>query len=212
MDKENEKVKEKVKEKKKLSIKDIGPSRLIILLLAGVFLLVLEFPNMLSLNNKSKDSSGSTGSTNSNKNYSVSTENEDETDTYIKTLEERLKKILAKVDGIGSVEVMITLKGSKELIILKDEPYTQESMNEVDGEGGNRVSSSIEKEESTVLVNDENGDSVPYVIQEIEPQVEGIVVIAEGGGSAVIKEEILEAAQVLFDVPAHKVKVMKMNK
>jgi len=107
---------------------------------------------------------------------------------------------------------MITLKGSKEKVILKDTPYTQESMNEVDGEGGNRDSSSINKEDTTVLVNGGNGESVPYVIQELEPEVEGIVVIAGGGDNVEIKTEIMEAAQVLFNVPAHKVKVMKMNK
>ncbi|QHQ62774.1 stage III sporulation protein AG [Anaerocolumna sedimenticola] len=202
--------KEKVKEKKKLSIKEIGPARLVILLMAGIFLLVLSFPDMLSSENSSKDNTAK-------QDYKVkentdNTETDDETEAYINELENRLKKVLAKVEGIGDVDVMITLKGSKEKVILKDGPYTQESMNEVDGEGGNRDSSSISKEDTTVLVNGGNGEGVPYVIQEKEPEVEGVVVIAEGGGNAKIMTEIMEAAQVLFDVPAHKVKVMKMNK
>lgn len=202
--------KEKVKEKKKLSIKEIGPARLVILLMAGIFLLVLSFPDMLSSENSSKDNTAK-------QDYKIkddtnNTETGDETDTYLKELENRLKKVLTKVEGIGDVEVMITLKGSKEAVILKDGPYTQESMNEVDGEGGNRDSSSISKEDTTVLVNGGNGESMPYVIQELEPEVEGIVVIAGGGDNAKIMTEIMEAAQVLFNVPAHKVKVMKMNK
>jgi stage III sporulation protein AG len=202
--------KEKVKEKKKLSIKEIGPAKLVILLMAGIFLLVLSFPDMLSSVNSSKDNTAK-------QDYKVkdntnNTETKDETEVYINEMENRLKRVLIKVEGIGNVEVMITLKGSKEKVILKDGPYTQESMNEVDGEGGNRDSSSINKEDTTVLTNGGNGESMPYVIQELEPEVEGIVVIAEGGDSAKIKTEIMEAAQVLFDVPAHKVKVMKMNK
>ncbi len=202
--------KDKEKEKKKLSLKEIGPSRLVILLLAGIFLVVVSFPNMFSSGNKTKEKRVSDIKT--SQNSSIPAETGDESDTYTKTLEERLKKILAKVEGIGSVEVMITLKSSKELVTLKDEPYTQESINEDDGEGGNRVSSNLNKEESTVLVNNGNGESLPYVIQELEPKVEGIVVIAEGGGNTEIAAEIMEAAQVLFDVPAHKIKVMKMNK
>lgn len=202
--------KEKVKEKKKLSIKEIGPTRLVILLMAGVFLLVLSFPDMLSSEKSSKDNTAKQA-------YQVkestdNTETKEETEIYINELENRLKNVLAKVEGIGDVEVMITLKGSKEKVILKDGPYTQESMNEVDGEGGNRDSSSISKEDTTVLVDGGNGESMPYVIQELEPEVEGIVVIAEGGDNAEIMTEIMEAAQVLFNVPAHKVKVMKMNK
>lgn len=200
--------KEKVKEKKKISIKEIGPARLVILLMAGIFLLVLSFPDMLSSKSPAKDNTGKQDL----RNTTQYTETKDKNDTYSGELESRLKNVLAKVEGIGEVEVMITLKGSKEKVILKDNPYTQESMNEVDGEGGNRDSSSISKEDTTVLVNGGNGESVPYVIQELEPEVEGIVVIAEGGDNAKIMTEIMEAAQVLFNVPAHKVKVMKMNK
>lgn len=202
--------KDKEKEKKKLSLKEIGPSRLVMLLLAGIFLVVVSFPNMFSSDNTTEDNK--VREKNTSQENSISSETGDESDTYTKTLEERLKRVLAKVEGIGSVEVMITLKGSKELVILKDDPYTQESMNEDDGEGGNRVSSSIEKEESTVMVNSGNGESLPYVIQELEPKIEGIIVIAEGGDSSEIMTEIMEAVQVLFDVPAHKIKVMKMNK
>ncbi len=201
---------EKDKIKKKLSIKEIGPTRLVILLMAGIFLLVLSFPGMLSLEDSSKDNTA-------NQDYKVrentdNTETKEETESYINELENRLKKVLARVEGIGDVEVMITLKGSKEKIILKDTPYTQESMNEVDGEGGNRDSSSISREDTTVLVNGGNGESMPYIIQELEPEVEGVVIIAEGGDNAKIMTEIMDAAQVLFNVPAHKVKVMKMNK
>jgi stage III sporulation protein AG len=198
------------KEKKKLSLKEIGPSRLVILLMAGIFLLIVSFPNMFSTNTNTKDRRESVGS--KQKNTSISSETGDESDIYTKTLEERLKKVLTKVEGIGSVEVMITLKGSKELILLKDAPYTQERMNEDDGEGGKRENISISKEESTVMVNKGNGESLPYVIQELEPKVEGIVIIAEGGDISEIKAEITEAVQVLFDIPAHKIKVMKMNK
>ncbi|MFU0828854.1 MAG: Stage III sporulation protein AG [Lachnoclostridium sp.] len=207
MEKEIEKV--KGKEKKKLSIKEIGPARLVILLMAGIFLLVLSFPDMLSSKNTPKDNEKKT--VNYEKNNNPAGSNDDDGD-YTTELEDRLKKVLSKVEGIGNVEVMITLKGSKEKVILKDNPYTEESMKEVDGEGGNRDSSSIKKEDTTVLVDSGNGESVPYIIQELEPEVEGIVVIAEGGDNVDIKKEIMEAAQVLFNVPAHKVKVMKMNK
>lgn len=207
---EKDKEKDKEKEKKKLSLKEIGPSRLVILLLAGVFLLVLSLPNMFSTDNATKDRRDNVESI--PQNTSISAETGDESDIYTKTLEERLKKVLIKVEGIGSVEIMITLKGSKELVLLKDEPYTQESVNEEDGEGGKRDSRSINKEENTVLISNGNGESLPYVIQELEPKVEGIVIIAEGGGNIEIIGEIMGAAQVLFDVPAHKIKVMKMNK
>lgn len=201
---------EKEKEKKKISIKEIGPARLIILLLTGIFLLVLTFPTMFS-----QDKSSGNKKEDTNKSQTESpphSETSNDADDYITDLENRLQKILGKVEGIGKVEVMITLKSSKERITLKDRPYTQESMKEMDGEGGSRESSNVEQEDSTVIVSSGSGESLPYVIKELEPEVAGVVVISEGGGNPVIKAEIMDAVQVLFNVPIHKIKVMKMNK
>ncbi|MDF2803133.1 MAG: hypothetical protein K0S61_3036 [Anaerocolumna sp.] len=197
------------KEKKKISIKEIGPARLVILLMAGIFLLLLSFPDLMSSEKASKDNvpNGDNEVLESLK----SSQTGDGAEIYVNDLEDRLESTLAKVEGIGTVEVMITLKGSKEVVVLKDEPYTQESVNEVDGEGGTRNSSSIDKQDSTVLINSGSGESIPYILKEIEPQVEGVLVIAEGGGNISVVTEIIDALQVLFDVPAHKVKVMKMN-
>ena len=42
-------------------------------------------------------------------------------------------------------------------------------------------------------------------------QVEGIVVIAEGGGDAVIVRNITEVVRALFSVDSHKIKVIEKN-
>ena len=49
------------------------------------------------------------------------------------------------------------------------------------------------------------------MVQELEPVVEGVIVIAEGGGNAAVKQNILEAVEALFPVEAHKIKIMKME-
>lgn len=188
----------------------IKPSNLVMLLIAGVLLLLTSFPNLFS--SKSLPNNKSTEEKNSQTmKYSSDSKTEDEIEIYANDIEKKLKKFLSNVAGIGKVEVMVTVKGSKERIVLKDSPYTQESMNEVDREGGNRVSSSIQQNESTVMVGNGGGENLPYVVQELEPEVEGIAVIAEGGDKPEIIAEIIDAVQVLFGVPAHKVKVMKMN-
>ncbi len=195
-------------EKKKISLKQIGLPRLIMLFMAGILIILLSFPSVFgafrpsdknSQENKSQDLQNDTNTTS----YAGN--------TYISEMENKLKAVLKKVSGVGDVEVMITTKGTQEQIPLKDSSSTQESLNEVDGEGGSRTDNSAKRDESTVLVTNEDGNSVPYILQELEPEIEGVVVIAEGGDNVVIKMDIMEAVEVLFDVPAHKVKVMKMN-
>lgn len=197
------------KEKKKLNIKEIGIEKLIIMFLAGIFIIVLSVPDLLP---KKKDNStnSNTASITSGTNTSKGSEN-NTTNQYVNSLEEELRSTLKKVEGIGDVDVMITLKSSKEIVTLKDSPYTQDTTNETDGSGGSRISSNITKSDETVLITNEDGDSIPYVIKEIEPEIEGVVVIAEGGGNLSTVGEIIDAVEVLFDVPTHKIKVMKMN-
>ncbi len=196
-------------EKKKISLKEIGLPKLIMIFVAGILIIILSFPGIFS-SGTSKENKIQDTNVNLSQNDMNTTSYD--TNTYITEMENKLTSILKKVSGIGDVEVMITLKASEKQIPLKDTPSTQESLNEVDGEGGSRIESSLTREESTVLVTDENGNSVPYIIQEIKPEVEGIVVIAEGGDDVNVVLDITEAAEVLFDVPAHKVKVMKMLK
>lgn len=195
-------------EKKKISLKEIGMPKLIMMFVTGILLILLTFPGLFGSDKEKEDKKMSTESPVLQ--IGTNTTSYD-SNTYIAELESRLESILRKVAGIGEVEVMITLKSSKQQIPLKDKPYTRENSEEIDGEGGSRTNNSIQQEESTVLVTNEDGDAQPYILQEVEPEIEGIVVIAEGGDNVLIIKDIIEAAEVLFDIQKHKVKVMKMS-
>ncbi len=41
--------------------------------------------------------------------------------------------------------------------------------------------------------------------------MEGVIVIAEGGGNSVVNAQITEAVLALFPIEAHKIKIMKMK-
>ncbi len=47
------------------------------------------------------------------------------------------------------------------------------------------------------------------VIEKLQPEIEGIIISARGGGSAQVKAEISEAMEALFGLPAHKIKDIK---
>ena len=195
-------------EKKKISLKTIGLPRLIMLFMAGILIILLSFPSVLGTFRSSSDDTGDMKITDLQNDTNTTSYEEN---TYISDMENKLAAVLRKVSGVGDVEVMITAKGSLEQIPLKDSSSTEESLDEDDGEGGSRTDNSAQREESTVLVTNEDGNSVPYILQELEPEIEGVVVIAEGGDNAMVKMDIIQAVEVLFDVPAHKVIVMKMR-
>ena len=116
----------------------------------------------------------------------------DSSEEYKKARAEELSRLLQKVDGVGGVDVMITLKASNEKVTLKDNTSKGEN-----------------NEEKTVLVENQERNSSPYIVQEREPEIEGIAIVCEGGYDSVIKREITEAVSALFSIDSHKIKVMK---
>lgn len=129
----------------------------------------------------------------------------------VSNLEERLEEILSAVQGVGHVKVMITLSSSGEKIVEKDIPLERNSIIENDSTGGNRSTNEMYSQEETVYSTNSNGDKVPYVIKENSARVEGVSVVAEGGGDAAVQKNISDVIQALFGIEAHKIKVVKMK-
>lgn len=194
-------------EKKKFDLKKLKKKDFFLLFLAGILLVFITVPDMFF---KKKEASPTKETDTNHSIINAATTKETEEEEYITKYENKLKKLLEQMEGVGKVDVMITLKSSREQIVLKDIPYTQESLNETDKEGGSRISSSSQNEEETVLITTKAGETVPYVTKEIEASVEGVVVLAQGGGDGRIASKIVSAVEVLFDVPAHKVQVLPM--
>lgn len=196
-------------EKKKITLKEIGPAKLVLILLCGVVLLLLptsdkenEKDDSLPDITQGDDREGSETQSGNAMDGGM------DIDEYVKQMEERIEKQLALVEGVGNVKVMITLESTSEKIVLKDENVTKETIKEEDAQGGTRDNESMTTSDESVLVGD--GSSYPYTLKENMPYIQGVAVVAQGGGDAKVKQEIIEAIQVLFGVPIHNIKVMKM--
>ena len=190
---------------KKFSFKNLKKDQLLILLLAGILLMVIAVPAGKTKEHASSASDGNTGKT-----VRGTSDGTDE-EAYTTYLEDRLSRILSQIEGAGEVKVMITLKSSAEKVLDKDTESDQETVTEEDSQGGTRQSSKASKKENTVYASDSTtqGSGSPYVSKELSPEIEGVVVIADGGGNAVVKENISSAVQALFDIEPHKIRIMK---
>ena len=176
--------------------------QLVVLLLFGVLLVVIALPTTtgtMGADKKDADISGTQGAAGT----------DTATLTYEEQLEKRLSAILSQVAGAGRVEVMVTLESRGERIVEKDTPESRKSVEETDSSGGSRTTDEQDWGEETVYYEDGSGGKSPYVVKELEPNIEGVLVLAEGGDSAVVKQELLEAVQALFPIEAHKVKIME---
>lgn len=174
------------------------------LLLTGICCLVIVFP----MGKEEKKSEEGNSNRNAEGQQMMACTREDA--DYIKQQENRLEEILSGVKSVGKVKVMITANRTVQKNVLQDGSREQEQLTETDSAGGSRISVS-EKSEGTTVFYDIEGNNVPYILSETYPEITGVVVIAEGCGTGTVDLDILNAVQVLFDVPAHKIKIMKMK-
>ena len=130
---------------------------------------------------------------------------------YAKRMEEELQELLSAMEGVGEVKVMITIRDQGQQVVEKDVPSESGWMSETDSAGGTRESESARQEESTVYITDSEGNRTPYISRTTQPEIEGVTVVAQGGGDALIQKNITEVIQALFDIEAHKIKVVKMK-
>ena len=185
-------------EKKKISLKSIGVDKLVLIAVAGVILI------LCSVSDSGKESEESTIADNLGSETTQSAENTIST-------EDELEEILSKINGVGNVSVMITYSSTEEEVLKEDKSSESDSTSEEDSGGGTRTITSSSSSVTTIYTTDENGNDVPYVVKTLLPEVEGVAVVAEGGGNMEVKEEIIGIIQALFNIESHKIWVTEMN-
>lgn len=112
---------------------------------------------------------------------------------YRENMEEQLSDLIERMSGAGKAQVMITFSDEGNIYVDKN------------------TSTDENKTEETTVVYDSGDGEEPYVIRQEQPKVEGVVVVAEGGGNPVVATQIKDAVMSLFDIEAHKVIVVKMS-
>lgn len=187
----------------KMKKKKWGKEEWIILILAGVFLMIVFFPD-------AKEENG--GNKKQVTNEAMEQERKEDTgDSYKEQMEKQLEDVLKSIEGIDSVNVMITLQTSEEEVVLRETKTTQENTTEQDSQGGIREIDSSGVEESVCYGTENGEESGPYVTYTIAPKVEGVLIVVGGEKAASLRTQIVKAVQALFDVESHKVVVIKMK-
>jgi stage III sporulation protein AG len=124
--------------------------------------------------------------------------------------EYRLKKILSSMKGAGRVEVMISYKTGKELIPAMNTVESNTETEEKDSNGGIRKVRQVDTNSQPVSMTTSEG-SQPLITREIQPEVLGVVVIAEGAEDIRVRMELQQAVQTVLGVHANQVDVFVME-
>ncbi|MCL2048619.1 MAG: hypothetical protein FWG87_07805 [Defluviitaleaceae bacterium] len=130
---------------------------------------------------------------------------------YEQAMEHRLEEFFALVEGAGKVRVMVSPLGGRETVFAVDTNMSQSHTTEQDSQGGTRETRSHQSHEQTVIISNRQGADTPLVLREIQPRIEGIVIIAEGGDSPFVREALTRAARAVLGLDAHMIQVLTMQ-
>ena len=189
-----------------MGMKKLRKDQCLIVILLGVLLCVISLPV-----EKSSTKSAILDNVNDRIGEQQQTFTDSYNTDYAKVWEEKLEESLLYIEGAGEVKVLITLKESEQKVLAKDGMEDISEMTEADASGGSRKTTQSRVEKNTIYTVDERGQDVPYVVKTISPAVAGVVVIAQGADQPKVRQNIIEAIQVLFDVDMNKITIVKMK-
>jgi len=138
------------------------------------------------------------------------TMNEEPKDDSSTDMEKRLKEVLSVIQGAGKVEVMITYKAGRETVPAVNTIESNTQTEEQDSNGGIRRVSQTDINTQPVSLTGPNG-SQPLIAKEIEPEVQGVIVVAEGADDIRVRVELQQAVQTLLGISSNQVEVFVME-
>ena len=186
--------------------KKLGKDQCLILILAGILLCVISLP--VEKDKSKSDLLDESGTIMKNEH---TFDKEEISRDYVTYWEEKLEESLQCVEGAGEVRVLIYTGGSEETILARDGSEEFSDTTETDAAGGSRHISKNRLDKTVVRTVDERGQNVPLVVRTVAPDVEGVLVIAQGADRQQVRRDIIEAIQVLFDVDMNRISIIKMK-
>lgn len=122
----------------------------------------------------------------------------DQTNEYKNELQEEILKMLNKMEGVGDVEVMITIENGLESVYVTEENFTTDIQIDSQKRTG---------EQTTLLVEDANGRRQALLKMTIQPVVRGVVVVCEGGDDILVVARVTQAIKALLNISSTKIYV-----
>ncbi|MBQ3199557.1 MAG: hypothetical protein IJB67_04265 [Firmicutes bacterium] len=117
-------------------------------------------------------------------------------------LEAKLSQILSQIRGAGEVTVSVTFAQSGRTEYAVNASTTLRSTDEQDEQGGSRRTTEETQADTLVLAE---GNDNPVTVQQTMPQVQGVLVVAQGGDDPDVRRRLFDALTYLLAVPAHRI-------
>lgn len=116
-------------------------------------------------------------------------------DVSKESIEEELEGIISKINGVGRVDVMVTLEDKGVTYYAQDEQIKKDENNKTT--------------EKSHVFSKKSSTEEPLIIKKTEPKISGILVCAEGAENPQVKSNIISAASALLGIKSHRIEVLE---
>ena len=111
-----------------------------------------------------------------------------------------MERLLSKVDGIGSVRLMLTLESGERQELAED--------TELSYSGDTAAPEDYARRSETVIVTADGGDA-PVVTRTVSPVYRGAVVVCQGADRAEVRLAVTQAVSALTGLGSDRIVVIK---
>ncbi len=125
------------------------------------------------------------------------------------TLEIRLEDILGSIRGAGRVRVLITYATAGERVTATVSTLDESVSETSGGTTATRSEQSRETKQPATVATD--GGQSPIILVEREPEIRGVIVVAEGAADPAVRLSLQRAVQAVTGVPLSCIEVFEMN-
>ncbi len=121
--------------------------------------------------------------------------------------EDKMKEILEKIVGVGTVDIMVSVDSTDEIVYQRNVKDSQQQSDENDANGGKRHTTQYTRDGEVVTYED-SGTQTPMITKRVKPQIRGVLIVAKGAENEVVKQLIVEAVEKGLNVPEYRISVV----
>ncbi|GIO55377.1 stage III sporulation protein AG [Paenibacillus cellulositrophicus] len=123
------------------------------------------------------------------------------------TAEGRMKDILEKIVGVGTVDVMVTVDSTEEIVYQRNVKDSQQQSEENDANGGQRHTTQYTRD-GEIVTYEQSGTQTPIITKKVKPQIRGVLIVAKGAENEVVRNLIVDAVEKGLNVPDYRISVV----
>lgn len=142
---------------------------------------------------------------------SKQTAQSDDIQAYENETEQRLETIIGRISGVGRVQVLVTAESGVENVYEQDSKSQTDTSRQQSGDGSVQTQASGTNEQNPTVVEDSGGGQQALLRVQKQPEVLGVVVVCDGGGSADVQESVVNAVTVALGITSNQVSVNPMR-